>query len=132
MMRSFTLIFGKKPVNYISRLRNIEQIKTSFNSKYPSEQAYFISGLKGSGKTVLMTEVSNEFEKEEDWIVVNINPEKDLLEGLASELYLNTKIKNIFIKSEFSFSFHGIGIHLDGIEPAPSSETLVRMMLKKN
>ncbi len=48
-------------------------------------QTFLIEGIRGSGKTVLMTAVANEFKKD-NWIVVNLNPSQKLLEDFAGRL----------------------------------------------
>lgn len=131
MNNPFTIGFGKKPLEYISRLKDCELIKDDFMNNEQSSQVYIISGVRGSGKTVLLSYLSKQFEEQEDWIVVDLNSDKDLLEGLASELYENKKIKQIFLKKEFSFSFKGITFTLEGDTPALTSETLIKKMLDK-
>ena len=66
----FTLSFGKKPLQYISRLTETNQILESFCAEIPSNQIYMITGVRGSGKTVMMTNIASELRKREDWIVV--------------------------------------------------------------
>lgn len=131
MSNPFTLTFGKKPLNYISRNIDSKTILDSFLSENPSEQVFIITGIRGSGKTVLLTSVTKELSELEDFIIVDLNPDKDLLEGLASELYENSKVKNLFIKKEFSFSFKGISFKLEGEIPVLTVETLIKKMLDK-
>lgn len=38
-----------------------------------------ITGVRGSGKTVMMTNISSEIGKDENWITVELNPKRDLL-----------------------------------------------------
>ena len=57
----FTLSFGKKPLQYISRLTETNQILESFCAEIPSNQIYMITGVRGSGKTVMMTNIASEF-----------------------------------------------------------------------
>lgn len=60
----FTLSFGKKPLQYISRLTETNQILESFCAEIPSNQIYMITGVRGSGKTVMMTNIASELRKE--------------------------------------------------------------------
>ena len=57
----FTLSFGKKPLQYISRLTETNQILESFCAEIPSNQIYMITGVRGSGKTVMMTNIAEAF-----------------------------------------------------------------------
>lgn len=94
MSNPFTLTFGKKPSNYISRPSDSSLVIDSFTSDIASEQVYIITGIRGSGKTVLMTSIVKELANNDDFIIVDLNSEKDLLEGFASELYENSKVKS--------------------------------------
>ena len=45
----------------------------------------------------MMTEIANRLRKSEEWIVVELNPDRDLLNGLAANLSSNNKLAIIFI-----------------------------------
>lgn len=130
-MNPFTLTFGKEPEEFISRPRESQEIIECFQDEKPSNQACIICGVRGSGKTVMMSNIAKTFIEDDNWIVVDLNSEKDLLEGFASELYENAKIKTLFLKKEFSFSFHGVSFSIEGDVPALTSETLIKKMLDK-
>ena len=49
MSNPFTLSFGKKPLQYISRISQTNEIVTTFLDKEPSNQIYMITGVRGSG-----------------------------------------------------------------------------------
>lgn len=57
---------------------------------------YMLTGIRGSGKTVMMTIISQELAKDSDWIVEEINPTRDLLQGLAAKLYDHPELQAIF------------------------------------
>ena len=59
----FTLSFGKKPLQYISRISQTNQILDTFRSGVPSTQIFMITGVRGSGKTVMMTSIASELKK---------------------------------------------------------------------
>ena len=86
MPNPFTLSFGKSPLENISRTVQINTILDAFRSDPINQQIFMITGVRGSGKTVLLTEVENRLEKDDDWIVVELNPAADLLSGLAAKL----------------------------------------------
>ena len=82
MNNPFTLSFGKKPVQYISRITQTNEIIDTFNAELPSNQIYMITGVRGSGKTVMMTNISTELSQLSNWITVELNPTRDLLQSL--------------------------------------------------
>ena len=62
----FTLSFGKSPNEIISRYELVNDIIDTFQSENPISNAYLIEGLRGTGKTVLMTTIEKELEKEKN------------------------------------------------------------------
>ncbi len=126
----FTLMFGKEPSEVIHRDDLIAQIANDFSSVNPSTQAYLILGARGAGKTVLLSELYKHFDAEEDWIVVDVNPHREILEDIAAGLYENGKTKHLFLRSSFDFSFHGLSFHLEGKEPVTSVSIIVSKMLE--
>lgn len=105
----FTLTFGKQPNTYVFRHENIDTIIGNFESDNPISQTYLISGIRGSGKTVLMTSVANELARN-GWIKVDLNSTQDLLDDFA--MRLSDACKTIFSFTEGSLDINvaGIGI----------------------
>lgn len=105
----FTLTFGKQPDTLIMRYEVIDRIVTTF-TRTDLNQTYLIEGVRGSGKTVLMTTVANILRSEHDWLVVNINPTLDLLDDLARRLNdVCRTIPNLLSKG-FNVSIAGFGV----------------------
>lgn len=112
----FTLTFGKVPAEYISRYENMERVVSTFGAENPVSQTYLIEGIRGSGKTVLMTAISNELKENDDWVVLDINPAFDILEDMASRIEMEcNKIPN-FLDSGFNVSVAGVGIGVNARE----------------
>lgn len=129
MENPFTTTFGIEPTNYIKRNKESDQIINEFSSSSPSNYVYIITGIRGSGKTVLLSSIANHFMKEDDWIVVDPGPKDNIIENVASEIYETGKVKKLFLKNEFSFSFHGLTFSIEGDEPVSTSITLLKKML---
>ena len=132
----FSLTFGKEPKTIISNSSIFDEIKEKFLSLNPSSTTTLITGVRGSGKTVLLTRLCKYFDEIDDWVVVELNPETDMLEYLASSIYEKCKYKYKFVKKDFSFSFKGISITLSGENPISNVITLLEKMfdvlIKKN
>ena len=60
MDNPFTLSFGKKPLQYISRISQTNEIIDNFTAKEPPNQIYMLTGIRGVGKTVMMTGIADE------------------------------------------------------------------------
>lgn len=125
----FTLSFGKEPKEYIKRLQVIDEIVDDFNRENPSSSIYVISGVRGSGKTVLLSSLYKHFEDDDSYVAVDLNTRGDMLENLAAFIYEKAPIKHRFLKSEFSFSFYGVSISLKGENPVSSVSILLEKML---
>lgn len=129
MDNKFTVTFGQLPSSYINREHISENICNDFCLDFPLSHIYIISGVRGSGKTVLLTNVSKNIEKKKDWVVVDINPNREILEQIASGIYENTHVKHLFLSKSFSFSFHGFGFSIEGDIPVSNVKTILEKML---
>ena len=54
----YTLVFGKEPAQAVSRAAQMSDIIENFMADPPSQQIYMITGVRGIGKTVFMTETA--------------------------------------------------------------------------
>lgn len=136
MMNPFTLTFGVIPEHFISRNEIKRTVITDFNTPNNDSHVFILTGVRGSGKTVMLNYLKKQFEELDDWIVLNINPEMDILESIAAKLYEKGMIKQYFIKASFNFSFHGVSFSISGDNPIKNIETLLEKMFsiikKKN
>lgn len=128
MANPFSMLFGKKPEQYISRLSQTNQIIADFESVNPPSQVYMITGVRGSGKTVMMTSVSGYFTGKDNWIVLELNPEKDMLQSLAAKLYSIPQMHRLFVSAKLNLSAFGIGASIEGTVPVSDIETAIERM----
>ena len=126
----YTLAFGKTPEQIISRTTDSMQVMDMFSDEHPAHQAYMITGVRGSGKTVFMTDVAKKLAADKQWVTVELNQEKDLLEGLASKLASEHELANIFRSAKIDLSFWGFGVKIEGTVPITDIETAITKMLK--
>ena len=132
MNNPYNILFGKTPPQSIKRGSQHEKILNSFLSEQINDQIYIITGLRGTGKTVLMTEVSKEIEKLKDWIVVDLNPNDDLRQDLLSKLYNRKEVNKLIRSAKISFSFHNIlELEVDSKRPEFNCETDIANILKE-
>ena len=88
----FTLDFGREPYEMIPRSLLMDDIFRSFTDEHPSVHVNIITGVRGSGKTVFMTSLCKRFQQEKDWIVIELNPDRDLV--ITREEYGSFMMKN--------------------------------------
>ena len=126
----FTIAFGKKPVRFVSRPLQTNGIIEDFASETPSSYVYMLTGVRGSGKTVMMTAISQSLSAMDEWVPVELNPTRDLLEGLAARLYDRKELQHLFFEAKINLSAFGIGVSIEGVPPVVDIETAVERMLK--
>ncbi len=126
----FNITFGKEPEEFISRKVELEEIYNSLSLNLSNNEIFIISGIRGCGKTVAMTSVSDFYKNQNEWIVVDLNSEYDLLNQLASNIIDAGKLRKLFIKAEFNFSFQGFGISLKGDVPILNVSTLLKKIFE--
>ena len=107
MQNPFTLTFGKNPLESIERPIQIGEIVDAFTSEKINQQIFLLTGVRGSGKTVMMNEISRRLNELPEWIVVELNPTTDLLEGLLSKLYSNSFCTKIIHSAKINLTFFG-------------------------
>lgn len=130
MENPFTLAFGKKPLQYIARLSQTEELVEKLNRNNPPSYAYMITGVRGSGKTVAMTSVSAELAKNDAWIVVELNPNRDMLQTLAAKIYSLPEMKKHFMDAKLDLTAFGIGISIGNNEKIFDIEIALSRMLE--
>lgn len=105
----FTISFGRKPENYISREIVSSEIIDCFSSDSPFTNTYILTGVRGMGKTVTMTAVANHFKKLDEWIVIDLNPSRNLLDAFGARLY-DALIKNKYELKAINPSAFGVSV----------------------
>ena len=145
MQNPFSTTFSKIPAySYIPTDQSAEIIE-NFSLVDPSESVYKITGVRGSGKTVLLGKIEEEMSdaefRENGWEIFRLSPSRDLLKQFAAMLVQKGYIKaglrgkgfNISasvlgtgggfgFSSEAQDSLFDIGVELDRTLEAAASE----------
>ena len=113
MQNPFTTTFSKIPDNsYISTEQEVEIID-NFNYDNPSESVYKITGVRGSGKTVMLAKVEEEIASEENkdkgWYVYRLSPSRDMLMQLASYMEKESVVKKKKTSKSINVSANVLG-----------------------
>lgn len=127
----FTLQFGIEPNQYINRLSPTDTILETFLSESPSTRLFLISGTRGSGKTVLLTSITEELSKHKEWIILNVSPDTDILNSIAAKLYSRPDLQKLFLKAKLDFSFFGFGVKIENATQFFDLPTALEHMLKE-
>ena len=129
-MNPFSLTFGKEPVSLISREINKNEVIEGFSGENPEFQVCMITGIRGSGKTVLMTTIAKELSRDKDWITVELNPERDMLTAFAAALANRDELRQIFKDAKLNLSLFGIGFEIDGVPAITDVSTAISNMMQ--
>ena len=90
MQNPFTTTFSKTPENTYIHTDKTDEILENFIYDTPSESVYKITGVRGSGKTVILAKVEQEIRTNKNhyanWVVFDVNPTRDILGQIAAML----------------------------------------------
>ena len=119
MQNPFTTTFSKAPeYTYIATSKTTE-ILDNFSYENPSESVYKITGVRGSGKTVILAKIEEELRSEENkekgWLVFDLNPARDMLGQVAAMLHREGfgKSDTFGYSSEKENDFFDIGVEVE-------------------
>lgn len=129
MSNPYTLVFGQRPLKIIERTAQAERIISEFTQERPANYINLITGVRGSGKTVFITQIANRLKQNNDWEVVNLNPQRDMLNSLVAKLDSNITLSKIFKEAKINLQAFGVGVEIKGADPVYDiEEALVRML----
>lgn len=121
MKNPFSISFGRVPNEYIRRSQEKEKILEMFTELPVTDQLYVLLGVRGSGKTVTMTDLCDDFEKLNNWIVVKISPVENILDALYQILYHDARVHTLHTDTSVALSLPMVNISMN--EKAPAENT---------
>ena len=125
----FTLTFGQKPTEFISGTDQIGKIIQTFDMEIPSSKVYMIAGVRGSGKTVSLAEISEHYASKDDWVVLNLSADTDIIAGAVSEINRTSGLQNLNLESNVNFGIAGIAVNQN--KETLEKEAMLRSILEK-
>ena len=132
MNNPFSLSFGKEPFSIISRSIEENNILSNFVSDTRESNIYMITGVRGSGKTVMLSSISNTLRNNRDWIVVDLTVERDMLLALFSELSNQAKHWKPISDTTLSLSFKGIGVSFGNTSENSDVTTMLDKLIQES
>ena len=128
---SFSISFGLQPDNYIERVVEQRQVVEDFEMPISPSMVYVLNGVRGCGKTVLLSSIADHFKDSDDWFVVDASSKHNILELIVASIYEQAKVKRLFVEKSLNFSFHGVSINLKGSNPISHIEILIAKVLEE-
>ncbi len=127
----YAISFGRIPNQYISRSLLIDDIIDTLNSDIVEEQAFKITGIRGTGKTVTLTTIEKQLREDDNWIVVDLKPDSDIVNDLVANLYTNIPFITKFVDANLNLSAFGIGVNLSKKSPAASLDVALDKLMSE-
>lgn len=128
MKNPYSLVFGVEPSEYISRISQTNRVIDDFLED--NQRLFMVTGVRGSGKTVFMTEIKNQFKEKKDWEVIELSTERNMLNGLVSKLSSKDKLTDMFRSAKINLSVLGFGFEISGTTPIADMEVALQKMLE--
>jgi hypothetical protein len=125
----YAISFGRIPTQYISRDVIIDEIVSAFGSDIAEEQAFKITGIRGTGKTVTLTAIEKELSDDREWIIVNLKPGAEITNDLVAKLYTEVPFITSYVDANLNLSAFGIGLNLKKKSPAASLDLVLEELL---
>lgn len=126
----YVISFGRIPTQYISRTIMIDSIVETLDSDIVDEQAFKLTGIRGTGKTVTLTAIGQTILKDSQWIVVRLKSGSNLTEDLVAQLYSAVPLITSFVDAELNLSKFGIGLNLKKKSPVASLDFALEKILE--
>ena len=126
----YTLAFGYPPVAAIERSLQMERIINDFDREHPANYINLVTGVRGSGKTVFISQIAKRLGERKKWIVVNLNVQRDLLTSLAARLDSDRTLQSWFRKAEINLQAFGLGLSVKSAPPVTDIEEVLLRMLR--
>ena len=125
----YAISFGRIPNQYISRSLLIDEIIDILNSDTASEQAFKLTGIRGTGKTVTMTAIEKELADDDRWVVIDLRSNGDITNDLIANLYSEVSFITKYVDAELNLSAFGIGLNLSKKSPVTSTDAALKKIL---
>ena len=126
----FTPSFGRKPNEYIERFNDEDYIYDLFTNSPITDQIYILTGIRGSGKTVSMNNISSKIKMLNDWVVIKISPVDNILEALYKNLIYDAKVHQIFLEAKIDISLFGLNLSVNSNMPDKNIVQAISDILK--
>lgn len=127
----YVISFGRIPTHYINRSLIIDTIIDILEADPVEEQAFKLTGIRGTGKTVTMTAIERRMKENDAWIVVGLRSNSNITEDLVANLYSSVSFLTDFINAELNLSKFGIGLNLSSKSPVASLDYALKRILSE-
>ena len=127
----YSISFGRIPARFISRDVTVVDILDALNADEPTEMAFKLTGIRGAGKTVTLSEIERELREDDNWIVVDLKSGGEITNDLVSELYSREDFITKYVDAKLNLSAFGIGLKVSKKSPVSSIDVALRNLIEE-
>ena len=127
----YTIGFGRVPSKFISRQTVIDDIIDNLNAEEIQGQAYKLTGIRGTGKTVTLTSIERKLREDKRWVVIDVKPESNITEELVGNIYNEVPMLSSFFSKSLNISKFGIGVNISNVNPVSSIDAALKKILQE-
>ena len=109
MSNPYTPVFRHPPLEMVERKNQAERTISEFCQEHPSNCLKLVTGIRGCGKTVFITQIANRLGEEQD---------------------SNQMLSKIFKEGEINLQAFGFGAGIKGVPPVTDIEEALTRMLR--
>ncbi|ERJ74557.1 ATP-binding protein [Streptococcus sobrinus] len=137
-MNPFDVGFGKVPKIFLDRSELVETTLKALKDENSLFQTSLVYGMRGSGKTSFMTEVSEKLAKDDKWLTIDLSISDGLIEDFADYLEKESKTNQALAASIQSLGLSAFGLSAsfsrkeEGEAAKIKIESLLEQLTKKN
>ena len=128
----FNLMHGRMPSeSFVNRSYIVDNILSVFDDDTPALMTYAITGVRGSGKTVLLRDIVNKISLKNNWVTIDLNLGSNLVNSLANKLLHSGKQYKLFLDWKLTISASLISLMIGkSKESITDPEIILEEMLK--
>ncbi len=127
----YAISFGRIPHQYISRDVLLDNIMDTLESDVADERAFKLTGIHGTGKTVMLSAIEKQLRDEPGWIVCDIKSGGNITSDIISLLYGEVPFIKEYVDANINLSAFGIGINLQKKKAALSPDSVLKKLLRE-
>ncbi len=130
MNNPFNPSFGKVPNIFLDRAHAVTKLSTELQDPNSPYQTTLIYGVRGVGKTSLLTDIGNKMSAKKNWLVVNLTTNYNVLQTLIDSICQKSspEIKRLLDKIE-GIKLSAFGIQFE-YHPQELTETNYQILLE--
>ena len=90
-----------------------------------------MTGVRGTGKTVTLTEIEKKIRENDNWIVVGVKSNGNIIEDIIANLYSSVPFLTSFVDANLNLTKFGIGLNLSNKSPVASLDYALKTILRE-